>query len=438
MPLARIIVTAVTLARGWRQKRRATVRIDGSRRRADIVFEDGAGGPPKRVAFSCSPMGLMQVSCSLRRKLRIAARTVRMLLVATATTGMGTAPTAHAEPPRFVEVAYDGQVVTGLQLIQQSNLYLLLGVDGQLHRWPASPPQQSIRTVNGRFEPEAAVQMRGKLAREFGPNMEVVATKHYLVVQPKGRGKHWPDLFEKFHREFLQQMLRRGVEVRRGRFPMVAVVFADRSQFQQEMGRQKRSLPNVVGVYVNSSNRIFTFDAGYQESTAEVLRHEAAHQSAFNCNVHSRLTPTPSWISEGLGMMFEPAAMTRADTIGTDAASSRIHRQALRQLRGRYADGTQSLAYDVNRLIRDDQMFSDSGDEVAEAYAVAWLMMFYLAERRPTVFAALLNHTTARPPLHDYPTSQRVADFERITGRSISDNALEIRAFLRSMEAGEK
>lgn len=357
-----------------------------------------------------------------------------LTLVATVV-GVGLASPAAAQPPRFVEATHDGQTVSGLQLIRQPNLYLLLGVDGQLHQWPSPPAAEDVRLINGRFEPESVVQMRSKLTREFGGSMEVVTSKHYLVVQPAGRGKHWPELFERFHREFLQQMLRRDVDVRRGRFPMVAVVFPDRAAFQREMSRQGQSGANLAGVYINSSNRVYTYDGGYNEQTAEVLRHEAAHQSAFNCNVHSRLTDTPMWITEGLGMMFEPAAMTRSDTVaGAAPASSRLHRLALQRLNQRYADRTQSLAYDIGRLVRDDHLFDDDGDTVLDAYSIAWLMMFYLAERRPAAFAELLNHTTNRPPLQVYSSAERVEDFERIVGRSIADTVLEIRAFLRYLD----
>lgn len=336
---------------------------------------------------------------------------------------------ASAQSHKFVEVNTGQETWVGLQLVQASNFYLLLATDGQLHRLPSSPPPQAIRDLSSPFQPDSAVAMRTKLIREFGPKMEVVATKHFLVVQPKGRGKHWPEMFENLHRQFTHQMRMRGVQVRSGRFPMVAVVLADRAALQAELNRQQISGGNIAGVYITASNRVYTFDGGANESTAAVIRHEAAHQSAFNCNVHSRLNETPKWISEGLGMMFEPAEMSSSSGTDSARAAERLNAEAVAMLRLRYADGTRSLALDLRRLVSDDEMFN-SPAEVSDAYALAWLIMYFLAERKPTQFAALLNHTAARPPFQSYSSAARLSDFNRIVGRSVEDTAVDIKAFL--------
>lgn len=336
---------------------------------------------------------------------------------------------ASAQPPKVVELSTGSETLIGLQLIQASNLYLLLATDGQLHHLRTPPSPASVRTLNSPFTPDSAVAMRAKLAREFGPKMEVIATKHFLVVQPQGRGKHWPEMFENLHRQFTHQMRLRGVNVRSGRFPMVAVVLADRAAPQAELSRQQISGGNIAGVYVTSSNRVYTFDGGMNELTAAVIRHEAAHQSAFNCNVHSRLNETPKWISEGLGMMFEPAAMSNSASSDRGRPNERVNAEAMLLLRMRYADGTRSLSSDLRRLISGDEMFK-SPAEISDAYALAWLAMYFLAERKPAQFAALLNHTTARPAFESYSAAARVADFSRIIGRSIEDTTVDIKAFM--------
>jgi len=336
-------------------------------------------------------------------------------------------PSAVAQPPRFVELEKNGKTLVGLQLVHASNLYLLLGTDGQLHHLSEPPSPKQIRPLDTPFTPDSAVTMRASLVREFGPQMEVIATKHFLVVQPKGRGKHWPDMFENLHRQFTQQMRLRSVDVRAGRFPMVAVVLADRAALQAELHRQKISGGNIAGVYITTSNRVYTFDGGMNEATASVIRHEAAHQSAFNCNVHSRLNETPKWITEGLGMMFEPSAMS---TSGSSSGSNdRQNAEAIATLRQRYADGTRSFNSDLARLISGDDMFQ-SPAEVRDAYALAWLTMYFLAQRKPTAFAAILNHTAARPPFESYSSTERMADFQRIVARSIDQTATDIKAFM--------
>jgi hypothetical protein len=342
---------------------------------------------------------------------------------------MFVATAAVAQQPEVVELNTGRETLVGLQLVKASNLYLLLATDGQLHQLPGPPSKAAVRSIASPFTPDSAATMRGKLIREFGPTMEVLATKHFLVVQPKGRGKHWPEMFENLHRRFTHQMRLRGVDVRTGRFPMVAVVLPDRASLQAELDRQKISGGNIAGVYLTSSNRVYTFDGGLNASTAAVIRHEAAHQSAFNCNVHSRLNETPKWISEGLGMMFEPAAMSNGSASDRGNTTERMNADAVALLRTRYADGTRSLSSDLRRLISGDEMFQ-SPSEIVDAYALAWMVMYFLSERKPSQFAALMNHTAARPAFESYSPESRVADFNRIIGRSIEDIVVDIRAFM--------
>lgn len=339
------------------------------------------------------------------------------------------ATSALAQSQPVVELNVGAETLVGLPLVEAANFYLLLATDGQLHQWQRPPHASALRTLNSPFTPASAVTMKAKLQREFGPQMEVVATKHFLVVQPKGRGQHWPDMFENLHRRFTQQMKLRGVDVRTGRFPMVAVVLPDRRALQAELDRQQISGGNIAGVYVTATNRVYTFDGGANEATAAVIRHEAAHQSAFNCNVHSRLNETPKWISEGLGMMFEPAAMSSGPSASPAKVNERTNPDAMVLLRLRYADGARTLASDLRRLVGGDEMFQ-TPSEVADAYALSWLLMFFLAERKPAHFAALLNHTAARPAFETYPANQRLADFQRIVGRSVDDTAIDLKAFM--------
>lgn len=204
----------------------------------------------------------------------------------------------------------------------------------------------------------------------------------------------------------------RGVKVRSGRFPMVAVVMPDESAMYREFKKLDIDMSRVAGVYSGMSNRVVTHDGGRWEFIAETVRHEAAHQSAYNSGVHSRLTETPRWISEGIGQMFEPAGMT--DKRRSSQLEDRINQES-RQYIDRSFNGRSDvrMAEVVMDLVSGDSMFHRQ-DKVNEAYAVAWAMMFYLAEREPTRFAELLNHTARRPPFRKYPRSERLKDFERI------------------------
>ena len=84
------------------------------------------------------------------------------------------------------------------------------------------------------------------------------------------------------------------------------------------------------------------------------------------------------------------------------------------------------------QLISDDTMF-ENHLQIDDAYAVAWGMMFYLAEREPDAFAKLLNHTAKRPPFQPYSRKDRLRDFERITGAETFEFSKRVSWFVHSL-----
>jgi len=328
-----------------------------------------------------------------------------------------------------VQFMSSGRLLTGLSLAKNHATWLILGNDGQLHYLENANEFGDVQTLEGEFTPSTAIELRRSLTREFGPEFEVLTTKHFLIVQPTGRGSKWPETFEGLHRQFTSQLKKRGVNVRTGKFPMIAIVMPDNAAFHAELDRQKLPNRSIVGIYIANSNRVYTYDSGMDSSTVTVLRHEAAHQSAFNSNVHSRLNATPKWMTEGLGMMFESPAMADGRV---SQVWQRMHTDAVSRLGSRYHDPQNSLPSDIRRLIAEDVMF-DQADQVQDAYSISWLLMFYLCERRPDVFAGFLNHTASRPPFVEYEREQRRKDFQAIAGQSIDQFALEVNRFLQSI-----
>ena len=338
---------------------------------------------------------------------------------------------SDAAAPRLVEFHVGGRVRRGLRLITIGNESVIIGRDGWLHSLDPADAGNSIAAVKGQYSPISAAQMRNQLRDEFGNRFEVVATKHFLVVQPDGRGPRWPDMFEQSHRSFLQYMRQRGVRIRQGRFPMVAVVFADSQSMYAELDRLGIDVSRIAGIYANNSNRVMTHDAGHLSLTSATVRHEAAHQSAFNSGVHSRINETPSWMTEGIGQMFEPAAMSDGRT--GSQIHDRVNHDSLDTIQKAYRDRSEpAFAETVRTLIRSDAMFADSA-QVDRAYAVSWAMMFYLAEREPDAFSQLLNFTATRPPFQKYEPAEKIADFERIVGCDALEFSQRVAWFLRSL-----
>ncbi|QDT03259.1 hypothetical protein K227x_16410 [Rubripirellula lacrimiformis] len=337
----------------------------------------------------------------------------------------------HGQVPAMVEFSALGKSQRGIPLLRLTHEMVILGRDGWMHSLDPALPESQIRETNQPFDPISAAELRNELNGEFRRGFEVQATKNFLVVQPEGRGDRWPKLFEQSHRAFVSYMSRRGVEIREGSFPMVAVVLPDEAAMYREFKKLDIEMKRVAGVYAGESNRVITHDGGRRSITEATVRHEAAHQSAYNSGVHSRMSETPRWISEGIGQMFEPAGMTNARTAAQ--LSDRINQDSLQYIKQNFS-GRDDVRFSqaVMQLVSDDTLFQ-SPDTTAKAYAVAWAMMFYLAERESDHFAKLLNQTSRRPPFRSYPRAERVKDFEQFADCEIFEFSKRVSWYVHSM-----
>ena len=334
---------------------------------------------------------------------------------------------SQAQTPGLVEFTSLGKKQTGMALVDLAHQMIVLGRDGTLHSLDPSKPN-SVSRQQGKYVPMSGAELRNQLRAEYGKRFEVVATKNFLVVQPKDRGDRWPRLFEQSHRSFVTYMSKRGVKVRTGRFPMVAVVFPDERAMYAEFKRKDINVSRVAGVYSNNSNRVMTHDGGHLKLIAATVRHEAAHQSAFNSGIHSRVSDTPKWITEGVGQMFENPIMTRSGP-----ARNRVNSDSMRLIKSKLSGSSESKFYDsVVHLVGDDMLF-ENDRTVDRAYAVSWAMMFYLAERQPKDFAKMLNFTARRPPFREYEKVARIKDFERITGLELFEFSKRVKWYVDSL-----
>ncbi len=340
--------------------------------------------------------------------------------------------TALAQPPAVVEFFAGGKLQQGLPLVDYAHELVVIGRDGWMHSLDPRKPETKVRHIEGEYSVASVTEIRNELRAEFGPEFEVLTTKNFLVVQPRGRGDRWPRLFEQSHRAFIDYMDKRGVKVRQGRFPLVAIVFPDEQAMYAEFKRHNIDVSRVSGLYSGDSNRVMTHDGGRTAFIAETVRHEAAHQSAFNFGVHSRVNDTPRWITEGIGQMFEPAGMSSSLT--TIQLADRINRDSLEFIRSEFAGRNDpSFSQSVLQLIGDDTKFDDP-KTIDEAYAVSWAVMFYLAERQPKAFADLLNHTSSsRPPFQAYSRDERLRDFEKIVGENTLDFSRRVIQWLEKL-----
>jgi hypothetical protein len=272
------------------------------------------------------------------------------------------------------------------------------------------------------------MQLRAELVREFGPRYHVATTQHFVIVQPEDSDRRWPDRFEQLHRTFLSYFRVRGVRLREGNFPMVAIVHADRESFHRAV---PRAGPQVLGIYDRRSNRIHLYEhGGGAHAFDTTICHEAAHQSAFNVGVHSRVAPTPHWIVEGIGCLFQAPALVAGHSGGDPRG--RCDPQLLRLFEDHYSGDLPAFAAELQTLVRDDRPFRRA-ERTTRAYVASWALTFYLAERRETEFARLLETYAARPPFRNYPAAERARDFQSALGPVDLRLAKQIERFLQSL-----
>lgn len=361
-----------------------------------------------------------------------------LLAVLMAASGLAVRPVGNLQAadfdeavrPSMVAFQIDGQRLEGLRLLDIPARRAILGRDGWLHDTARQSRPEDLRPIASAFVPATAKQMSRALQAEFGPRFEVLRTTHYVVVQPRGRGERFARQFERRYRGFTRYMNRCGVPTRRGRFPLVAIVMPDEAAMYAELRRLDIDISGVAGIYDWASNRIIMHDQGNADYIAETVRHESAHQVAFNSGVHSRVSQTPCWLVEGIGCLFEPASM---EPLASDKGfTARLHHGFVRQIRKNYPD-RQRLTEDLAELLVNDDAFRDPKSAV-EAYGLSWAVVFYLAEQRRTSFAAIVKCAAAQPPFESYPAAARRADFEQAVGQSLPAFASALHQFFQDLK----
>ena len=146
--------------------------------------------------------------------------------------------------------------------------------------------------------------MKALLREEFDNRFSISTTQHFVVVHPRGQWSAWSDRLESLYRSFTHYMQVRGFRLSRPKYPLVAVVFRNQGDYYAHARAGGTPLqPGTLGHYDPASNRVFLFDAGSKDwsANAETIIHEATHQSAFNVGVHRRFAEQPRWLVEGLG-----------------------------------------------------------------------------------------------------------------------------------------
>ncbi|HEY5311698.1 MAG TPA: DUF1570 domain-containing protein [Pirellulales bacterium] len=341
--------------------------------------------------------------------------------------------------------------VAGQVLAKADNGGLLLeAADGVL--WSIQPEEIVRLQADAQpFVPLAPTELAKQLLDQLPAGFEVHYTQNYVIVHnaSKAYAQWCGTLFEQLQRAFTNYWSRKGFDIKKPAFPLVAVVFADKASYaryaQQELGGASDS---IIGYYSLQSNRMTMYDLtgvqqlrrpGDRRTTAAQINemlarpdaarmvativHEATHQVAFNCGLQQRFADIPLWLLEGMAIYFETPDLQSSTGWRTIGSVNRGRLQTFRQhLPRRQPESLKTLLVDDDRM-RDPRT-------ALEAYAEAWALNYFLIRQRPKQYIEYLKILGQKPPLAQYSAETRLREFQQAFGENLGQLDTE---FLRYM-----
>ena len=343
-------------------------------------------------------------------------------------------PAAAGEP--LVRVAVragtgEAATLTGRILTEAQDGGILLETrDGRLHTVPPEQLQQRTET-NDEFQPLNADELGRQLRDEFGDGFEIITTRRYVICTNAGRRyAEWcGSLFERLMNAFLTHWRVRPLRLSEPDRPLVAIVFASQRQFAEYATADAgAAVAGAPGYYSIRTNRVVLYDltarpgAAPARTLAEIGRkvaeaplsvatvvHEATHQIAFNCGLHTRYADNPLWLTEGMAMYFEtPDLESRSGWRTVGRPNTARLAQFLDYARRRPAD---SLA----TLVSTDGRFTNA-ETAGDAYAEAWALSYFLIKTRRQDYVDYLDRLSQKRRLFWDTAEQRRTEFEAAFG----------------------
>ena len=322
-------------------------------------------------------------------------------------------------PAKFMmKTEIDGQELVGQPLAWDQKDMCMLCRDGSMPIF-ANKDAKNSRKIERSFFPYTSAEMKERIREEFGHRYAVSSSEHFVAVHDPNSGSDWAERMETLYRTFRSSMRVRGISTSNPQVTMVAVIFRNRGDYFDYFAQRGKTLPKTtMGHYEQDSNRVYLFDASRSQAVLDTVVHEATHQTAYNVGVHRRRAEQPSWLVEGLAMMFETPGMREAWSI--QSRGSRINRERLDRFR-EYLERRPEDA--LMRMVASDRSFRSTA---LDAYAEAWVLSFYLFETRSQDYSRYLARVASRPPFSAYSARERVADFMSAFGDDLRviDNQL--------------
>lgn len=297
--------------------------------------------------------------------------------------------------------------------------------------------RKSLTALEMPFLPLTGEELGRELLSEFGEGFEIVRTDHYVICTNAGRpyGEWCGDLLERLLSAFLTHWRGKPLSLMEPKTALPVIVFASAEEFAQfAVEDATAATAQSKGYYSVRTNRIVLYDltakadqepaktrADVQKKIAAkafnvaTVVHEATHQMAFNCGMHTRYADNPVWLTEGMAMYFETPDLNNRTgwrTIG------QINRTRLNQFK-------QSLAKrrspgSLMTLISNDQRLTTS-ETATEAYAEAWAFSYFLIKKRRVQYEEYLFKLSQKPALVWNDPDERLAEFRAVFGENLEE-----------------
>ncbi len=314
-----------------------------------------------------------------------------------------------------VRVVTDSKVVTGLLWGEGAGYVAVLRTDGQIELLKADSVQ-STSPVEAPFMPVTVNELIRTLSRKLPWRFRWYRVGPYVIASTAdaSTSRLVANTLRKHYVAYRTYMQRRGLPFQEPVFPLPVLVFGSRAEFVNYATRDLRKPvdEHFAGYYSLRTNRAaFTLEGTSDWRGLGSLTHEVTHQLTYNTGFLKRFAHYPRWFLEGFATYFEVAGMGadgRLKWNGIGAVNSDRLEVFQAKRPGRLPDS-------IRDLVLFDRRFS-GGKEAVEAYAEAWALTYFLAERRPRRFRNYLKILLGRPVLREYERSQRLEDFVSVFG----------------------
>lgn len=312
------------------------------------------------------------------------------------------------------------QVVSGRTVVAaQDGGLLVQSADGVL--WSIMPNEIVLKSSDDKpFEPLTGDELGKQLLKQLPKGFELYTTANYVILHntSKPYAQWCGALFEQLYKVFTNYWTRRGFNLQKPEFPMVAIVFADQASYaawsKPELGDAAGA---IIGYYSLLSNRMTMYDLtgvealrrpGNQRSTAEQINamltqpqaertvatiiHEATHQVALNTGLQTRYADVPLWVSEGIAVYFETPDMKSLKGWGNIGGINRVRLAGFRDYLSRRP------AESLESLLADDKRFRDTRTG-NDAYAEAWALNYFLITKKSKQYYEYTAKLSKKPVL---------------------------------------